>query len=197
MTRSNLMGLSEPIQNLRYSSHLEPRKSGKLIDEKVTGSIATKVHSVLKESNNNIASSRFPPSLSVDLMFSRHDQLAGLESKKFIRQPFSGPLKGKAGPNNPAAGKHPQLFSGSILRNPMPQPPSLSPKTSGASATFVSSPIISELHGLPRPPVNSISRSTRPLGLISHSGPLVSRGPAPSWTKGYGVACVPIIGSFS
>lgn len=176
------MGLSESTKNLSVSSPMEPEKGGKImVDEKVSGPAATQVESILKDSNNNIVSTPLPPPLLDGLMFSRHDQFPALGSEKMERHAFSGPLMRKTGPDNPVVGNHPQLFSGPILRNPMPLPPSISPKaSSGASATFVSTPIISELHELPQPPVNSISRSSKPLGLIGHSGPLISRAPLPS-----------------
>ncbi|KAL5552537.1 hypothetical protein UlMin_039938 [Ulmus minor] len=176
-------GLSERTQNLWHSSPLELKKYERIIEDE-KGSKPTLANlSVLKESNNNAASTPLPPRLS-DGLYSRHDQAAS-DSKKIKRQAFSGPLTSKPWANKPVGSQHPQLFSGPILRNPLPQHPSSSPpKTSpGASPTFTSSPKISELHELPRPPASSSSQTLRPAGLVGHSAPLVSRAQVHSSSK--------------
>ncbi|KAG5064731.1 hypothetical protein JHK85_005914 [Glycine max] len=72
-------------------------------------------------------------------------------------------------------------FSGSIIRSAQSLLKEIncslssSPKVSpSASLTLMTSPQISELHELPRPPTSFPSNS-RLLGLVGHSGPLVSR----------------------
>ncbi|KGN46425.1 uncharacterized protein At2g33490 [Cucumis sativus] len=162
-------------QNLmRHSSPLEPRNYDKLVgDENASGHGATKAQSVLKESNTNASSTQLPPPLSDGLP--RHS-LAASDAKKIKRLAFSGPLIGKPSTNKPAPVENAQLFSGPLLRNPIPQPLSSSPKVSPvASPTFISSPKINELHELPRPPISSTFKSSRPAGLIGHSAPLVSK----------------------
>lgn len=176
--------LSERTQNLWHSSPLDPKMYENITrDEKVSGPAATKVQSVLKESNN-IASTQLPPPLLDGLLFARHDKLLDSDLKKIKRHAFSGPLTSKPWPTKPVTMKHPQLFSGPLLRNPMPQPPSSSPKVSpNASPTFMSSPKISELHELPRPPSGSDYKSSRSPVATGHSAPLVPRVQAQSITK--------------
>ncbi|CAH9080291.1 unnamed protein product [Cuscuta europaea] len=107
--------------------------------------------------------------------------LSASDAKKAKRQAFSGPLTGKPWPNNPRVSTsgpigpkgYPPQFSGPLLR-PLPHPST--PKLGlQASPPRLSSPKISELHELPRPPPSS-STSTRPLPHeVAHSGPLPSR----------------------
>ncbi|XP_023514425.1 uncharacterized protein At2g33490-like [Cucurbita pepo subsp. pepo] len=163
-------------QNLwRHSSPLEPRKYSKLVgDENMSGHAAAKAQSVLKESNTNASSTQLPPPLSDGLL--QHSLAAASDAKNFKRLAFSGPLMGKPSTNKPVTIKNPQLFSGPLLRNPIPQPLSSSPKVSPvASPTFISSPKINELHELPRPPISSTYKSSRPSSLVGHSAPLVSK----------------------
>ncbi|GLT37848.1 hypothetical protein SLA2020_121350 [Shorea laevis] len=166
-------------RNLWHSSPLEKKKyETTLGEEEFSGPAVTKMRSVLRESNNNSTSSRLPPPLADGVTFPRHSAVGASDYKKMKRQAFSGPLISKRPwPSKPMLVEHPRLFSGPILRNPVPQPPSSSPKVSpSASPTFTSSPRINELHELPRPPASSTSSSSRPSGLIAHSGPLVSGG---------------------
>lgn len=171
--------LSKRTQNLWHSSPLDPKKYETIIGkEKVSGLSVTKAQFVLKESNN-IASTQLPPPLLDGLLFPQHDKFTASDSKKIKRQAFSGPLASKPWSTKPVPVKHPQLFSGPLLRNQIPQPPSSSPKVSpSASPTFLSSPKISELHELPRPPPSSAYKSSRPPGVTGHSAPLVPRGQA-------------------
>nr|GLL40509.1 uncharacterized protein At2g33490-like isoform X1 [Ipomoea trifida] len=77
---------------------------------------------------------------------------------------------------------YPQRFSGSLLR---PQSSS-TPKFASLSSSppfMSSSPKISELHELPRPPSNLSSSPTPPSHLVAHSGPLASKGPGLSPTN--------------
>ncbi|XP_007043861.2 PREDICTED: uncharacterized protein At2g33490 [Theobroma cacao] len=176
---------NEHSNNLWHSSPLEHKKYERILgDEKYSGSAVMNAQSVLKESNNNASSTRLPPPLADRVLFSRVSPIAASDSKKIKRQAFSGPLTSKPWPTKPVSVEHPGLFSGPILRNPFSQPPSTSPKVSpNTSPTFVSSPKISELHELPRPPASSVSKSSRPLGLVGYSGPLMSRSQALSATN--------------
>ncbi|KAM5568306.1 uncharacterized protein ABKV19_016062 [Rosa sericea] len=174
--------LSGPKQNLWHSSPLEPNNEKIMGDKKPAGPTVINAQSVLRESNNNIASHRLPPPLAGRMVYLGMDPLAAFDSKKIKRQAFSGPLTGKHLSSKPVSvGSH-QMFSGPLLRNPIPQPPSVSPKVSpNASPTFMSSPKISELHELPRPPVGLTSKSSRPL--VGHSAPLVPRAQMQSTTS--------------
>lgn len=80
---------------------------------------------------------------------------------KIKRHAFSGPLSVK-----PVSGGFPRL-------PPQPSSPKASP---GASPPPVSSPRISELHELPRPPGNQTSKATKS-SRVGHSAPLGLRNP--------------------
>ncbi|CAL0308233.1 unnamed protein product [Lupinus luteus] len=171
--------LNEPTKNLWHSSPLEQKKYGKTFGDDLAGSMVRNSQSVLKDSNNNnTTATRLPPPLVDGLLSSNRDDISAY-SKKIKRHAFSGPLTSKSNPwpNKPVSIESMELFSGPLLPTPIPQPPSSSPKVSpSASPTLMSSsPKISELHELPRPPTNYPSNS-RLLGLVGHSGPLVSRG---------------------
>lgn len=170
--------LRKPTHNLWHSSPLEQKKFEKTLgDEEFPGYAATKKLSVLRESNNDSASSLLPPPLADVVAFSRRSASGAPDYKKIKRQSFSGPLMSRQPwPSKSALIEHPPLFSGPILRNPAPQRPLSSPKaTTSGSPTFTSSPRISELHELPRPPASSAFISSKPSGPITHSGPVVSR----------------------
>ncbi|XP_022777044.1 uncharacterized protein At2g33490-like isoform X2 [Durio zibethinus] len=183
--RSLKIGLNEHSNNLRHSSPLEHKKYERILgDEKISGSAVINAQSVLRESSNPAASTGLPPPLADRVLFSRVSPNAASDPKKIKRQAFSGPLTSKPWPTKPVSLENPLLFSGPILRNPMPQPPAASPKVStSTSPTIVSSPKISELHELPRPPASSASKASRPLGLVGYSGPLMPRGQGLSATN--------------
>ena len=164
--------LNEHAQNLWHSSPLEQKKLEKvLVDEKFSGPTVINAQSVLKESNNN-ASTWLPPPLADRVLLSQHYRLAASDPKKLKRHAFSGPLTSQPWSTKPVSVESPHLYSGPLLRNPMSQVPSTSPS---ASPTYMSSPKISELHELPRPPASSTSKSSRPMDFTGHSAPLGSR----------------------
>ncbi|KAK2993596.1 hypothetical protein RJ640_030903 [Escallonia rubra] len=176
--------------NLWHSSPLEHKKNGKILGhERLSGPIILNALSVLKESNSNARPVRLPSPLAEGLSSSQLDHRATSDTKKTKRQYFSGPLTSNTWSNKPissasgpiASTGKPQLFSGPILRTPLPRPASTPKLFSSASRTFVSSPKISELHELPRPPSNLAPKSHA--NLIRHSGPLPSRGQELSSTK--------------
>uniref|UniRef100_A0A6N2M4V3 BAR domain-containing protein n=1 Tax=Salix viminalis TaxID=40686 RepID=A0A6N2M4V3_SALVM len=192
--------LSGRTPNLWHSSPLDQKKK-KSVGAEMSNKPTTKnSRTVLKESNNNTASTRLPPPLADGLLFSRLEPLAAFDSKNIKRYAFSGPITSKPLFTKPVTAEHPQLFSGPLLRNPTIQLLSSSPKASpiispkvspSASPTFVSSPKISELHELPRPPVSSASKSRRAEGLVGHSAPLLPKGhmlPGTRKTSGSNVA---------
>ncbi|CAI9756379.1 unnamed protein product [Fraxinus pennsylvanica] len=169
--------------NLWHSSPLDQNKHERVVEnEKSSGSILLDAQQVLTESNNNTKSSRLPPSLLDGFSSKQFDPNVAFDTRKVKRQAFSGPITGKPWPKNPnlsASGhiissEYPLPFSGSILRTPLPQPMSMPKLLSRVSPTFMSSPIISELHELPRPPAHL--PSNRLSNHIAHSGPLVSKG---------------------
>ncbi|KAH8512956.1 hypothetical protein H0E87_006314 [Populus deltoides] len=172
--------------NLWHSSPIGHKKNDKLLGVEMSSKPpAINSQSVLKESNNNTASTRLPPPLADGLFFSRLEPPAGAESKKIKRYAFSGPITSQPWSTKAVSAENPQLFSGPLLRNPTAQlfssPPKVSPRISpkvspSSSPPFVSSPKISELHELPRPPVSSTSKSPGAVGLVGHSAPLLPKG---------------------
>lgn len=169
--------LNEPTKNSWNSSPLEQMKYEKnLGDEKLSGPYVANAQSVLKESNSNAVSTRLPLPLVDELLSSNYDPIH-VRSEKIRRQAFSGPLTSKPWTTKPSSVENVHLFSGPLLHTQIPHLPSSPPKRSpNASPTFLSTPKISELHELPRPPVGFLSNSSRLLGLVGHSGPLVPRG---------------------
>ncbi|CAM0904868.1 unnamed protein product [Alopecurus aequalis] len=106
------------------------------------------------------------------------------DSKKMKRESFSGPIPSKAGLSKP-------LFSAAGHRASINYPPrvmstkshgpgwqsSVAPKVPRITSLPATSPRISELHELPRPPASV--DTVRP-GLVGYSGPLVSRRQMPN-----------------
>ncbi|XP_043706592.1 uncharacterized protein At2g33490-like isoform X1 [Telopea speciosissima] len=178
--------------NLWHSSPLEPKKHEKdSRDDTFSGTSVVKAHSVLKESNNNSASIKLPPPLAEGFLLPQCDRRIDSDTKKVKRQAFSGPLTSRTWSTKPglsASGsisqtEHPQSVTGMVSRVPTSQP-SLSPKVSpSASPPLISPPRISELHELPRPPISSAMKSTRPASLVGHSAPLVARSQEHSTTN--------------
>ncbi|KAL8519966.1 hypothetical protein ACS0TY_010776 [Phlomoides rotata] len=167
--------------NLRHSSPVDPNKYEKLRANVLSGPIILDTQSVLKESNNTPKPSLFPPKLSEAISLNQPDPNVASYAKKAKRQAFSGPLTGKSWPNNTnlsasgpiGSSSLPPPFSGSLLRTTFPRPTSTVKMSSHASPNFVSSPKISELHELPRPPVPLAARRTA--NRYGHSGPLLSK----------------------
>ncbi|GFP98161.1 uncharacterized protein at2g33490 [Phtheirospermum japonicum] len=168
--------------NPYHSSPLDQNKYEKLgPKDKLSGPIILDTQLVLKESNSSPKPSPLPPPLSETLSFKQLDPNIASYAKKAKRQAFSGPLTGKPWPNNPnvsasgpiVSSPFPMLYSGSLLRTPLPRPTSTPKLSSRVSPTFVSAPKISELHELPRPPAHIVTR--RPSNRGAYSGPLISR----------------------
>nr|ACG46954.1 hypothetical protein [Zea mays] len=100
--------------------------------------------------------------------------------KKVKREAFSGPIPSKVGLSTPLisatdrkpSGKRPSYVLPTRPPGPGWQssvPPKATPRVTSLPTT---TPRISELHELPRPPANA--------GLVGYSGPLVSRRPMPT-----------------
>lgn len=160
-----------------HSSPLDQFKYEKLMaGEKLSGPITLNTQSVPTEGKNNASPGCLPPPLSERLSSAQHDLS---NAKKVKRQAFSGPLTAKPWPKKPvvsagspiASTGYPLHFSLPFLHTSTPEPSS-TPKLSSRNS-LMSSPKISELHELPRPPAKL--SSTRPLRQVAHSGPLVSK----------------------
>ncbi|GAV91150.1 BAR domain-containing protein [Cephalotus follicularis] len=172
-----------PPHNLWYSSPFEQKRneedSG---DGHLPEVTVLKVESVLKESNNYNAPRR-PPPLADGLSLPQYDTSTAVYSKKFKKQAFSGPIASKpssakpvSSTSGPITSEFPVLVqSGVHSRVSISQQPS-SPKLSpSASPPLGSSPRISELHELPRPPGTLPTKTAKSPGRIGHSAPLVFR----------------------
>ncbi|KAL3649909.1 hypothetical protein CASFOL_006312 [Castilleja foliolosa] len=168
--------------NPHHSSPLDQNKYEKLESkDKLSGPIILDTQSLLKEINSTPKPTPLPPPLSETISFIQLDPNVASYAKKAKRQAFSGPLIGNPWPNNPnvSANEHigsspfPMPYSLSLLRTPLSRPTSTPTLSSCVEPTFVSSPTISELHELPRPPAHIVTR--RPSNRGAHSGPLISR----------------------
>ncbi|XP_057508799.1 uncharacterized protein At2g33490-like isoform X2 [Actinidia eriantha] len=175
--RTRYASLSDPVEQIKYAKTLA--------NQKFSGPIVPSQQSVLGESNNNTKSTSVLPPPSAEELPSQHQDQHATYAKKIKQHAFSGPLTGKSWSNRPissVSGPIPStgpsiLFAGPLLKTGMPRPsssPKLSPNT---SPTFTSSPKISELHELPRPPANlpSSKLGVRPLNQIGYSGPLLPK----------------------
>ncbi|XP_052196578.1 uncharacterized protein At2g33490-like isoform X2 [Diospyros lotus] len=150
-------------------------------EDNISASTISRAQLKLKESTSNSSSAQLPP-LSLGLSLPHSDANNAFDNKNIKRQAFSGPLTSKSSLTKPAisasgpitSAELPQLVSGILSRVPTPQPSSSSPKASpSASPPIVSSPKISELHELPRPPAGLASK---PVSSSSgHSAPLAFR----------------------
>ncbi|KAK2415214.1 hydroxyproline-rich glycoprotein family protein [Trifolium repens] len=163
------LSASASSHDLWHSSHLEEKKNGKdFVDGKLSEPAIPRAHSsILKESNSDTTSAQLPRPSTEGQSHPQVDIFNASDTKKIKRHAFSGPLTNKPLSVKPVSGGFPRL--------PIPQPSS--PKASpGASPPLVSSPRISELHELPRPPGNQTSKATKS-SRIGHSAPLGLRNP--------------------
>nr|XP_010943739.1 uncharacterized protein At2g33490 isoform X1 [Elaeis guineensis] len=170
---------------LWHSSPLQPNMLVKEFrdDEQSSPTRLPKAYSVIRESNTSSGPIKMPPPLSEGFSLPQVNPVYASDTKNIKRQAYSGPLTSKAWPGKPtffatdstlSVDYHPAA-STKPTRIPTPQPSTSQKMSSSASPPPITSPKINELHELPRPP-NSAVKSTRPSGLIGHSGPLVSRG---------------------
>ncbi|XP_050232479.1 uncharacterized protein At2g33490 isoform X2 [Mercurialis annua] len=178
--------LSGRSHNLWHSSPLEQKKHEK---DPGDGHLSElKVRPTHKGSNNNSHPPLMPPRLAEGVPFTHLDMYNVSDNKKIKRQSFSGPITSKPWSSKPALSG-----SGSISSNEPSQqvfgvpsrvmiPQTTSPKVSPtASPPLASSPRISELHELPRPPGSFVTKPAKSSAAIGHSAPLV-RNPEHSGT---------------
>lgn len=170
--------VSGGIPNMWHSSPLEHKRNVQVMGtENLSESVLSNTQSVLKESNGNTTSNQLvrPMTDELSLLLNQRG-----DTKKIKRQAFSGPLTGKAWPNRHSLSVsgpigstgNSLLFSGSLLHTSSPQPSSSAMLSSSVSSTFTSSPVISELHELPRPPSHLAPKGPPN---IRHSSPLVPK----------------------
>ncbi|KAJ6949195.1 hypothetical protein NC651_003257 [Populus alba x Populus x berolinensis] len=173
--------ISGRAHNLWHSSPLEQKKNEKDSgDGHLSDFTALKARSGHKESNNPNASTQLPPPLVGGISYPQLDVHNASDYKKNKWQSFSGPITSKPWSMKPLSSSGPisstelsQQVSGMLSRVQPSSSPKVSPST---SPPLVSSPKISELHELPRPPGNLAAKAAKPSVLIGHSAPL-SRNP--------------------
>ncbi|KDP41820.1 hypothetical protein JCGZ_26838 [Jatropha curcas] len=173
--------ISAHTHNMWHSSPLEQKKHEKDPgDTQLSEFTVLKARAAHKESNSISASIQLPLPLIEGSSLPQFDTHSASDNKKIKRQSFSGPITSKQWSTKPALSASgpissndiPQQVSGALSRVTIPQ--STSPKVSPtASPPLASSPRISELHELPRPPGILPSKPTKSLASIGHSAPLV------------------------
>lgn len=177
--------ISAPYSNHAHNSmHLlpvDPEKNEKgFADDNFLPCATFHAQFIAKESNGNNSSGQLPPPLAERFSLPQRDSHSAFDSKKVKRQAYSGPLASKpfstkpyastSGPINTST-EIPQLVSGTLSRVPVSQPPSSPNVSRSASPPPLSSPKISELHELPRPP-SSFSAKPAASAFFGHSAPL-------------------------
>ncbi|KAJ6754526.1 HYDROXYPROLINE-RICH GLYCOPROTEIN-LIKE [Salix purpurea] len=164
--------ISGHTYNLWHSSPLEQKKNEKDSgDYQLLDFTPLKARSGHKESNNPNASTQFPLPSVGGISYPQLDVYNASNNKKTKWQSFSGPITSKPLSMKPLSSSGPisstelsQQVSGMLSRGANPQPSS-SPKVSPSSSPpLVSSPRISELHELPRPPGNFSCQSCKTFG---------------------------------
>ncbi|XP_044466711.1 uncharacterized protein At2g33490-like isoform X2 [Mangifera indica] len=160
--------------NPSHSSPLERKKQDKdHSDGNMSDLSVFKSQSVLKESNSNTISAKLPPPLAEG--FSIPQMGKSSDTKNSKRYAFSGPMTSKTSSTKLTSIEPYQLVSAVLNSSPVAQS-SVSPRRSpSASPPPVSSPRLSELHELPRPPSGLASNPGKSQGLVGHSAPLMSR----------------------
>ncbi|KAI7737663.1 hypothetical protein M8C21_003967 [Ambrosia artemisiifolia] len=160
---------STPFQNVQH-------------DSTSTAALASKPKSTIKTGNIITPSIQLPSPITSTgrSSFSQQDSYYRTDSSKIDkRQSYSGPLP----PSKQFSFKFASNSSGPITSTELPQPPSRSPVSqpnlsTSPSPPSLSSPKISELHELPRPPPSSLAFS-KPVaisgGFSRHSAPLLSK----------------------
>ncbi|KAJ4823191.1 hypothetical protein Tsubulata_015138 [Turnera subulata] len=157
--------------NLWHSSPLELKKH-----EKDSSDGQPSAH---KESGNNNFPTFLPPPLTGRVSAPQNDAYGTSDNKKLKGQSFSGPIVSKSfgtkpvspsGPISPAELSLQVTGVISHVSNPQSSSPKVSPS---ASPPLASSPRISELHELPRPPGYFSSKTAKSSALVGHSAPLV------------------------
>ncbi|KAL3526206.1 hypothetical protein ACH5RR_014578 [Cinchona calisaya] len=177
---SSTASVTGSTNNLWHSSPLDAEKHRKFMQDNLAARTASKVQAVIKESDQNNLSIPLPSPLvegsSLPQIDTHHD------ASKVKRQAFSGPLLSKPSSSKPLLSSSgpigpselPQVVSGLLSRVSTSQQPPTINVPSSVSPPLVSSPKISELHELPRPP-GSLASKPASSSVIGHSAPLINR----------------------
>ncbi|CAA2982821.1 Hypothetical predicted protein [Olea europaea subsp. europaea] len=169
-----------------HTSPLDTEKHMKFTDDNMFAHNSPKAQIAVKE-NNSLFVPLPPPSIE-GVALPQCDTHTGFDTQKIKRHAFSGPLASKQSSNKhllstsgPMGNNElPQQTSGLLSRVPSRHQPSSLIVPSSASPPLISSPKISELHELPKPPGSFVHK---PGGVPGFSAPLVSRNRAVSPTN--------------
>ncbi|GAA0143012.1 hypothetical protein LIER_03789 [Lithospermum erythrorhizon] len=161
------------INNIWHSSPLVTEKQRKSTEDNILGRSVT---------NRQTPSIPLPRPSVEELVGPQSDSQYEFDHKKTERLAFSGPLSSRTPSSKPSVSsimptgsiEPVQINSGPLSRIRIVQPPSSINVPRSASPPPTSSPRISELHELPRPP-GSVASKTMNIGNIGHSAPLISR----------------------
>ncbi|KAI3463138.1 hypothetical protein Pfo_019801 [Paulownia fortunei] len=166
-------------KNLWHSSPLDIEKQKKFVDDRSSASNFSKSQISAEENSSNKHFLPLPRPLTEGAAVPQFDTQSGFDSQKIKRQAFSGPLVSKPSSNKPLVPTSGPIssteVSGLLSRVSGPQPPSSLNVSHNAPPPLVSSPKISELHELPRPPDSFGSKFMHSAGALGHSAPLVNR----------------------
>ncbi|CAN4079061.1 unnamed protein product [Withania somnifera] len=173
-----------------HSSPLNMDKYSKLADDYLSAETLAKGQSTAQEIKDHTLSTPLPPPHAEGASLPQNDIQNGVDARKIRRLAFSGPLASKPSSSKPllsASGpiglaERPLLEPGLASGIPISQPPSTVDVSYSASPPLVSSPKISELHELPRPPGLLASKSSSSTA-FGHSAPLGNRNQETSPTN--------------
>ncbi|KAL8557524.1 hypothetical protein ACS0TY_004822 [Phlomoides rotata] len=159
-------------KNLWHSSPLDIEKPKRFPDEQSSTWGFPKSQATVEENNSNTHFLPPPPPLTEGA------GIPQVDTRKNVRQTFSGPIASKPSFNKPmlpTSGpiEPRQLGSGLLTRGPGAQPlPLLNVSHNAREASLETSPQISELHELPRPPDSFSFKPRHSFGTLGHSAPL-------------------------
>ncbi|KAM7509300.1 hypothetical protein LguiA_019753 [Lonicera macranthoides] len=167
-SKSSASKASSFLPQSTHTNTITEKQERDFTDDNLSASVVSKAQPI---SNNS--STQLPPPLSEGHSLSPRDTHNPFDTKKNKRQAFSGPLASKPWSSKPFLSA-----SGPITST---EPPQLVSRS--ASPPPVSSPKISELHELPRPPPGGLASKSTSSGAIGHSAPLGFRNQEVSPTK--------------
>lgn len=190
LQHSSTMNTSGGSNNPWHSSPLNMDKYSKFSDDNLSTDTLAKGQSTAQEIKDHTFSTPLPPPLAEGTSLPQNDIQNGIDARKMRRLAFSGPLASKPSSSKPllsASGpiglaERPLLEPGLASGIPISQPPSTLDVSYSASPPLVSSPKISELHELPRPPGILASKPSSSTA-FGHSAPLVNRNQETSPTN--------------
>ncbi|XP_059294351.1 uncharacterized protein At2g33490-like [Lycium ferocissimum] len=191
LLHSSTTNTSGSSNNPWHSSPLNMDKYSKYADDNLSTDSLAKGQSTAQEIKDHSLSTPLPPPLAEGTSLPQNDVQNGIDARKIRRPSFSGPLASKPSSSKPlllsASGpiglaERPLLEPGLASGIPITQPPSTLDVSHSASPPLVSSPKISELHELPRPPGLLASKPSSSTA-FGHSAPLVNRNQETSPTN--------------